>query len=230
MRLFKNTQEFYTSKEWADTREYLYNLRLNEKGELICSECNQPIVLKYDAILHHETELSMANVNNIEISMNPDNLRWVHHKCHNFIHQRFGYNQKKVYLITGAVCSGKTMYVNSIAMKNDIILDIDKIWECISNNEQYQKPNTLRQVVFAVRDTILDQIKVRNGDWSHAYVISTESKEMQLKRTADMLGAEIIYMDVDKETCLQRLRENPKGRDVSEYEKYIETYYEYLSE
>ena len=47
---------------------------------------------------------------------------------------------------------GKSTWVNNIATKDDLIVDIDKIWECISFCDKYNKPNKLQQNAFEVRN------------------------------------------------------------------------------
>ena len=80
---------------------------------IICGHCNKAIVSKYDCIGHHITHLTKENVNDYNISLNPDNVILVHHKCHNQIHNRFnGYKKKRVFLVYGAPCSGKSTWVN----------------------------------------------------------------------------------------------------------------------
>ena len=73
----------------------------------------------------------------------------------------------------------------------------------------------------------MEQIKMRNGKWINAYIISTEPFVMNRKRLCDSLGVtETIFMDTTKEECLKRLHENPQGRDIELYEKVINDYYE----
>ena len=75
---------FYRSKEWRRLLDILKNERLNDQGEIICSYCGKPIVRAYDIIGHHKHELTEENVNDFNISLNPDNVELVHHRCHNY--------------------------------------------------------------------------------------------------------------------------------------------------
>ena len=107
-----------------------------------------------------------------------------------------------------------------------MILDVDSIWECISNNERYIKRNRLKQNVFLIRDCILDQIKTRYGKWKHAYIVTGENLESQRDRMRDIYGAEFININTSKEECIKRLHDNPNGRDVETWENYINEYFE----
>ena len=130
--MFNSLSEFYTSRQWERFLQVIKDERTNEEGFIICEHCGKPIVQKYDCIGHHKQELTEANVNNYDISLNPDNVALVHHKCHNIIHERFGCYIRKVYIVHGAPCSGKTSFVESVANKDDIVLDMDSIWQMIS--------------------------------------------------------------------------------------------------
>ena len=162
---------FYKSTQWQKFRSVLINDRLTADGEIICEHCGKPIYKKYDIIAHHKKKLTDDNVNNAELSLNPDNIELIHFKCHNAIHQRFDGFKQRVYLVYGSPCSGKTTFVYDNAYDDDLILDVDKIWECVCKNNRYNKSSRLKANVFGIRDTILDQIRTRTGMWRNAYVI-----------------------------------------------------------
>lgn len=210
---------FYKSDAWENLLAVLKLERVNDEGELICEHCHKPIVFKYDCIGHHEIELTEANVNNFEISLNPDNIKLIHFKCHNQIHERFGFLQQKVYIVWGSPCSGKTTWVEQNANADDLILDIDKIWECISNSDRYIKPNRLKKNVFGIRDAIMDQIRTRTGMWRNAFVIGGYPLAADRQRLADKLGAELIYIESTKEKCLAYSKSD-------EWNKYIEEWWD----
>lgn len=98
---------FYKSKEWEKLLQVLKLERLKNKN-LYCEYCGKELIKSYDIIGHHKTPLTNPNVNDYNISLNPDNIMLVHFKCHNKIHNRFGYElPKKVYIIYGSPCSRK---------------------------------------------------------------------------------------------------------------------------
>ena len=157
---------FYRSKPWVDLMAVI---RL-ERGN-ICEHCGKPIVKKYDAIGHHKIELTEENVEDANIALNPDNIMLVHHRCHNIIHNKLGINAKQIYLVYGSPCSGKTTYVKENMNAGDLIIDMDNIWQCISGQQRYSKPNRLKGVAFMVRDNLIDAVRVRRGNWLNAYII-----------------------------------------------------------
>lgn len=223
--MWYSLDSFYTSKEWSDFRNVTINQRLSDNGETICEHCGNPIYNKYDIILHHIKELSLDNVNNYNISLNPDNIKIVHHKCHNDIHKRFGTYTRHIYLIYGSPLSGKTSYVNSIATKDDLVLDIDKLREAVTGAKLYERSNRVNDNVFALRNLLLEQIKYRTGRWINAFVIGTYPYIGERERVARELGAEIIFIDSTKSECLERLEACSDGRDKIAWKKYIEDWF-----
>ena len=229
MRYFAKVHDFYKSKEWQQLKVVLMEKRRNEKGELLCEHCGKPIFKTFDCIPHHyKIPLSLENVNDPNISLNEDNLMLVHFKCHNELEKRFSSYKRSVYLVVGSPCSGKSSWVKENANgQEDLILDFDNLWEAISINDRYIKPNRLKPIAFALRECLLEQIKMRTGSWINCYIISTEPYVMARKRLIDSLGIdEVIFMDTTKEECLKRLHENPNGRNIEEYEQYINNFYD----
>ena len=215
---------FYKSKEWTDLLEQLKLERVNSDGEILCEHCHKPITKKYDCIGHHVEELTEANVNDYNISLNPSNIMLIHFRCHNIIHQRFGFElPKKVYLVYGSPCAGKSTWVHENATKDDLILDVDKIWECISVCDKFHKPNRLKANVFGIRDTILDQVRTRTGMWKRCFIIGGYPLRTDRDRLCTMLGAECVYIECDKDTCLSRAMND-------EWKKFIDEWFELYTE
>lgn len=200
---------FYKSVEWVKLRELLMLERVNAEGDIVCAHCNKPIINKYDCIGHHVTPLTEGNVNDYNISLNPDNVVLVHHKCHNEIHKRFGAYTRHIYIVYGSPCSGKTTFVNDRALKDDLIIDIDRIYSAINN----ERSNRLYDNVMQVYRGLVDMVRTRNGRWVNAWIIRGFPLKAERERLAETLDAELIYIDTDKETCLQRAYERAEGYD-----------------
>lgn len=207
--------EFYRSKEWTSFRKMLMLERVNETGDVICEHCHKAIINKYDCIAHHKIELTESNVNDLSISLNADNIMLVHHRCHNDIHNRFGSYTRKVYIVYGPPCAGKSSYVDSVAMKNDLIVDINKIYTAINNS----RSNRVYGTVMTIYRQLIDIIKTRNGQWVNAYIVRGFPLISERERLARDLDAELIYIDVDKETCLARA-------ENEDMKKYIDDWFE----
>ena len=211
---------FYRSKEWTNLLQVLKNERLDSQGNILCEECGKPIVRAYDCIGHHKTELTEENYTDYNISLNPDNIALVHHRCHNRIHNKLAYSQRQVYVVYGSPLSGKSSYVAEAMNEGDLVIDLDNIWQCVSGCDRYTKPARLKSVVFSVRDNLLESVKYRRGKWLNAYIIGGYPYQAERDRLIDTLGAREVFIDTDKDTCLSRLHE-AGDRDVTEWTKYI---------
>lgn len=237
---WNSLHSFYTSNEWNLCKQQVLQDRIKEDGAIYCEHCGKIILKEFNPqgndnakamIFHHKKELNENNYNDYNISLNPDNIAIVHFKCHNEIHDRFqggvlAKAQRKVYIVHGAICSGKSTFVKDNMESGDCILDLDDIWVAVSGQSKYTKPSELNDVVFALRLSLLEQIKMRSGKWRNAWIISTEAYPIQRTRLAQQLNAELIHIDTPKEICLQRLYDNPNGRDIKTYEGYINTYFD----
>ena len=217
---------FYTSKEWAKFRRVVINERFNDRGQTICEYCGKPIVRQYDIILHHKVELTDDNVNDIMISLNPDNIQLVHHVCHNYIHNKLGHRERGIYLVYGAPLSGKSSYVNEVRQPGDLILDLDSVWQCVSGCNRYVKPPRLNSVVFGVRDYLLQCVKYRRGKWQCAYIIGGYPLISERERLTKELGAQEVFIECEREECINRLLQCNDGRDVEEWIKYIDSWFD----
>lgn len=227
MRAFTSLAQFYVSDEWRGLRLSLMSERLDKCGYVVCAECGQPIIKPYECIGHHVIPLTMANVNDYSISLNPDNIELLHMRCHNARHARFGFMaQKKVYYVYGAPCSGKSTFVRENKGNSDLIVDVDLLWQAITGGGLYEKPDALKAPVFALRDSLLDVVKTRAGKWERAYVIEGGARKGDRERRINALGAEPIFIDADKETCLERLASDDKRVFVREqWHGYIEEWF-----
>ena len=213
--------EFYRTKEWRALIAFLRLERVDENGNIICEHCRKPIVKAYDCIGHHKEELTVDNVSNASIALNPDNIALVHHKCHNRIHNKLSYSCKQVFVVYGSPLSGKSTWVKENSRVGDLIIDVDAIWQCVSACKRYEKPAVLKSTVFKVRDTLIDTVKVRSGKWHNAYIIGGYPFSAERERLIKSLGAREIFINTNKEECLKRLHNDPSGRNISEWEKYI---------
>lgn len=225
MNISKDTS-FYQSPEWLATRQKIITDRL-VNGEVICEYCHKSIYKKYDIILHHKIELNETNYLDTSISLNADNIMIVHHKCHNLIHNNFDKKQNKIYIVYGAPLSGKSTFVNKNKQYGDLIIDIDRIWECISGVHHLDgKPNGLKKNVFAIRDLLYEQVKHRVGFYNNCYIIGGFALISERERLASELNAELVYIDTTESECLERINTIENEQIKKNYEKYIREWFE----
>lgn len=226
--MYRNVFEFYRSKEWANLLAVLKQERVDADGQIICERCGKPIVKAYDIIGHHIEELTEENVHDANIALNPKNIQFLHHACHNREHHKHGfmhYKPKEVYLVYGAPLSGKTTWVRESMCEGDLVVDMDSIWQCISGQPRYVKPNRLTTVAFKMRDALIDIIKYRTGKWQTAYLIGGYPLQSERDLLCKQLGAREVYIDTSKAECLARLADETE-RDVDEWSRYIEAWFD----
>lgn len=227
--IIKSLPQFYQSQKWRDFRRAIIAQRMNREDGVVYSEYSgQPINNDYDIVLHHIKPLTLENVNDYTVALNPDNIQIVTPQEHNEIHARFGYNtERKVYYVYGAPLSGKTRFVQSAKGNSDIIVDFDSIWEALTG-ERYYKPNALKQNAFELRRALYDQIKTRypRQGWERAWVIEGGARRADRERRMQELGAEPIFIQATEAECLARLEADPERRKVKDkWRQYIKDWF-----
>jgi len=224
--MWRTLEEFYKSDEWKRFTQGLRMERTNADGFITCAYCGRPIIRKYDCIAHHcQTFLTLENVNDYAVSLNPENIQLVHHVCHNRIHDKLGYIRKEVFLVYGPPLSGVTGYAAETASEGDLLVDMDNIWECISGQERYIHPPRLNAVAFGVRDFLLDCVKTRRGKWNNAYICGGFPLISDRERIQRETGARLVYMETTKEECLQRAADLDRQETRAAYREYIEDWF-----
>lgn len=225
--MFNNLHSFYTSKEWRQFRQMVIADRIAADGVLYDEHSGKPLLHDYDIILHHRIPLTLQNVNDYSVSLNPANIMIVSIKSHNEIHARFGgYWQRKVYFVWGSPCSGKNTFVRENKGANDLLVDMDAIWQAVTGGAKYEKPDALKTNVFMLRDALYEQIKTRAGKWQTAYILSTEPRASARARICAQLGAEQIYIACTKAEAMERLQADAEREQYREqWAGYIEKFF-----
>lgn len=239
--IINSRHSFYNSQVWSNCKQQVYENKKDENGIVYCEMCGKPLIKSFDPrkndnrssiIYHHTIELTEQNYVDYNISANPSLIQILCFKCHNAVHNRFGGGtpRKKVYIVYGPSCSGKTTWVKEQLGENDLVADIDDLWEYVSKKPRYIKPNTYKDLVFALWNEYLEQIKMRTGFWNNAYIITGEPLSSSRRTMADKYNAELIHIDTPKEKCLENLYNNPQGRDIKTYEGFITKYFDRFTE
>lgn len=193
---------FYCRKDYLDLAQAC---KIKSGG--VCAKCGGVFDIS-ELRPHHKVELTLDNIDDVNVTLNPDNIEVLCHDCHNAAHKRFGYavGAKRVYLVYGSPCAGKTTYVNNVATRNDLIVDLDKIHRAICICGLYDKPDATKRVAFNVRDYLLDEVRTATPrrKWQDAYIIGTYPDRIDRDIFVQDYGAELVHIDTSKEECIKR--------------------------
>lgn len=198
----KEIDAFYHSKAWRDL-SYLLRLKSGK-----CQRCGRVADMK-QLHAHHKVLLTPSNVNDMSISLNPDNIEILCNSCHDEEHNRFGYAEHHIYIIYGAPCSGKTTYALERMSNNDIIVDLDMIYEMLTGQDGHEHSDGLRFIAFKIRDTLYDIIKTRYGRFNDAYIVAGLPHRGEREALARRLGAELVHIDTSEGECIKRASGRP---------------------
>ena len=86
-------QAFYHSKKWKDCRRSYINNRIMIDGGM-CEKCHE----RLGYIVHHKVRITPDNINDPDITLNWDNLRWECKACHDE-EEGHGLNKKAALLV-----------------------------------------------------------------------------------------------------------------------------------
>lgn len=221
-------QSFYASKPWRELRLRLIMERGNK-----CQRCGKVIVNTIEIIGHHKVELDDKNVLDHMISLNPDLIELICFDCHNDDHDRFNGGVKTpkpkgVYLVYGPPLSGKSSYVVANMTPGDLVVDMDSLYEAISYQPKYIKPDKLLANVIDVQRLLLDHIKTRHGTWRSAWIVGGFADKYRREMTIKETGATPVFIETSKDECLMRLEmlRDERMKHKKEWEIYINRWFE----
>lgn len=191
--------------------------RTKADGFIYDEVTNKPILRMYDLILHHIEELTPENVNDYNVSLNPQNIMVVSHKTHNLIHDNFNnYSRQQVFLVYGPPLSGKTSWVMENKLEGDLIVDINNIWQMVSGDTGIKNPR-LKSVVFKIRDAELDAVRYRLGKWRNAYIVGGYPLSVERERLMNETAARPVYIDTSRAECEQRADSSDNREELRRY-------------
>lgn len=99
---------------------------------------------------------------------------------------------------------------------NDLVCDVDLIYESISNRDSHDADLFIHEIALKLCDQLKDIIRDRSMEFNDAYVVSIANTKEKLQKDIDRIKAdEVIFIDTPYEICLERAKERKK------YFKYI---------
>ena len=232
-------KSFYNSKKWKDARKAYVDNRIRIDGG-ICEKCkNKPGVE-----LHHIEHLTPGNINDPDITINPDNLMLLCKDCHfaehraecfhNYVPEKYLYNgiwwdkmgiprKQWVTMINGAPGSGRHAAIEDYKMDGDIIIDAARIADALIVQG---KNENLTELVDNIISTIKPQVKNGKIDARQIYIITSIPGQAEAEAEAESWGANLMQMKADIDTCRDNIIATTTGRyrqiKLYQMEKYFE--------
>lgn len=77
--------EFYHSRAWQSVRQLVW-----DRAHGLCERCAENGDVVPADVVHHTTPLTVDNINDQDITLNPNRLQALCHECHTEVHQELG--------------------------------------------------------------------------------------------------------------------------------------------
>ena len=121
-----------------------------------------------------------------------------------------------LHIITGALCSGKSTYVREHAKDGDVRVDFDALAQAFGSPVPHGSTGHVRSVTFAARKAAIRWLLENDADDLDAWIIHSSPAAWQVE-AYEKAGAEVIHLDTDMQTCLERAESD--GRPEGEAER-----------
>ena len=132
---------------------------------------------------------------------------------------------KRVTVIIGPPCSGKSTYAWSNATDNDLVWDYDRVLQATTTRAQnICEPHAGQPVIARLRTTMI-QAAANEEAIEVLYVTCAKVTDALLK-SLDGLSVEEHHMEATKEECLERLESDDTRPDKEAWRELIEQYFE----
>jgi len=116
-----------------------------------------------------------------------------------------------VYLVVGSPCSGKSTYIREHMGENDIVCDVDLLYQAIGNHDAHDADLYVHETALKLKNTLLDIIRDRDGGWGNAYVVSLANTDEQIKENMKRINADkCVFIDTPIGVCMERAKERPQ--------------------
>lgn len=236
-------KKFYHSKAWELARNSIYQRDMG-----LCQKC---LTEKNETVpgeeVHHKIFLRPSNINDPNITLNPDNLILLCKDCHIGIHKATTHKKRKrivmngtyineegqlqkqkIIIVHGAPASGKTSYVKEHMNKGDMVVDFDLIKESISMCFNRDVPETLLDTAFEIRELLYRLIEERKVDARTIWVIGTLPTRKQRSELISRLHAdEVIHIEATIDECIERMLKDESRTDKEKQMQIIDGYFGY---
>ena len=240
-------KQFYSSKAWQKCRAAYIAERIMIDGGL-CEKCRE----QPGEELHHIKHITLNNITDSDIALNANNLMWLCKDCHFKEHRESifkQYSKKKrilvdgmwfdndgmphkqeVKIVYGSPASGKSTYVRNHKDEYDMVVDTGEILETIGMCDKSNSSSNLLNIAIGIREYLYTQIENKEVDCKTVWVIASLPNKKDRTELAERLGAELIFISADYETCIRHAEQDVKREDKELQRIIIEKWFENYQE
>ena len=231
------SKAFYKSMAWRRAREAYVEERKAIDGGL-CELCQD----EPGTEVHHKIFLRPENIDDENITLNPDNFELLCYDCHQREHDAarriaqmnaqkrdskkgvliagsYYYDDNgniqpfRVRIVWGAPGSGKTTYVRKHMQPGDMVIDLDLIGRALSMADKTDIPSNVVKIAYDIRDYLYDRIADKDIDAKNVWVVAGLPRREQRHEVAKRLNAELIFVDSTFHECYTHILHDNERKD-----------------
>jgi predicted kinase len=229
-------KQFYHSMAWRRCRDAYITSRAAIDGGM-CELCGDHLGEE----VHHKIFLRPENIDDVDVTLNPDNLMFLCSDCHKreheaarkiavlnakakafkspILHNGFYYTEDglvkpfKAHIVYGAPGAGKTTYVRKHKQPDDVVIDLDLIGRALCMADKTDVPRNIERIAYDIRDLLYQSIKDKMLDCREAWVVAGLPKQRQREDLAKTLDADLIFIDAPFRECYQHALRDKERHD-----------------
>lgn len=126
--------------------------------------------------------------------------------------QKIGGGVPIVYLVCGPPGSGKTTYCLEHMREGDVVVDMDAIAQALMGNGGGWRSDAVLHIALAMKEQAIQSIPTSGVPC--AWVIDMGARREDREGMAASLNAEIIILDVEASTCMERIKNDPPRKNM----------------
>lgn len=213
---------FYHTPAWRRLRNAFI------KAYPLCAACEERGILKEGKVVDHTKPRRLYPA--LELDWN--NLQTLCDSCHNSksgkegskVYQKREERKAMFYIVYGAPGSGKTTYVLEKKAANDLVIDIDLIWQALTGMPMYSRNSLIEPYVYTAVDAIINDA-VYATTAIDIWFITTNLSTPVVEKIKALSQHRIIPMNIDKQVCIDRINKDERRKDKQHHIRLINEWY-----